>query len=853
MAGSHGPREAAAAGAGETRPPPPADEQEMVKQLYDFIQSHHAAPSSPSGRPGSASAGRPRSANRSMPGWVSSNSPPRNHSAGRSRLPPAPPNPVPRLPPPPPEGEAPLSASGRLEMQLTGLRQSLRQDMQEVVLEALHSQQEFILRQHEKLREPLEACTLRLERALGSLDQVTLLGDEALDGHPHPGAAKPQSPRPGGVEGPLPPGFVATECSSPLFERGAKGFGAGLDRHPLCIEEEEAELDPCGASIASSLPFTPHLTPIGGLTPIAADGRGPLSFKMSAELPGCSDPEQPLDETPRQVAAPHETSGASSDSTLPSNMWTTLSQADTRRTPQAANGHSASAPAGDGKASSRPEGKSKTQVSSASMLIGGSKRARLSLGRAINMRENDTLAARLSDLRDFTEYRLLQSILTFLIGWLDWWANLKEPPRRGCMAALVNSKGFDLVCMAVILLNGIFTAVGTEIEMQDLRPVPPLWMTITEAVFVGWYVIELLLKVFVHRLYFMCNEDMKWNLLDLNLVIISAGDVAIEVLTHYDKDNGHGKNAGGMNISFLRQFRFFKMAKILRMFRVLQFFTDLRLMLDCVLGSFFALFWCIVMIVFVQYVFGLFIMQGLTDFLLENEGSADQVAQIRRLFGSVPRTVLSLFQAVTGGIDWFELHDVVGAAGSLMSATFLFYIAFFVVAAWNVITSTYVQKALKIAQPDIDSLMLEKQKKDRADARELMSLFKEMDTDGSGSISLEEFMQVVNSTRFSSFLEVRGIDIKDAKLFYHMLRSLGSMEKGKQQESVDIGILTNGCLRMKGLATSIDLHTVLFESRHMMVQQQRCFEECIRRMEKVEKLVTSQGKLESKITTAPAG
>ena len=32
----------------------------------------------------------------------------------------------------------------------------------------------------------------------------------------------------------------------------------------------------------------------------------------------------------------------------------------------------------------------------------------------------------------------------------------------------------------------------------------------------------------------------------------------------------------------------------------------------------------------------------------------------------------------SGGIDWFELHDVVGAAGSLMSATFLFYIAFFV-------------------------------------------------------------------------------------------------------------------------------------------------------------------------------
>ena len=53
------------------------------------------------------------------------------------------------------------------------------------------------------------------------------------------------------------------------------------------------------------------------------------------------------------------------------------SQADARRTPQAANGHAAVAPAGDGKASSRPEGKAKTQVSSASMLIGGSKRARL--------------------------------------------------------------------------------------------------------------------------------------------------------------------------------------------------------------------------------------------------------------------------------------------------------------------------------------------------------------------------------------------------------------------------------------------------------------------------------------------
>lgn len=177
-------------------------------------------------------------------------------------------------------------------------------------------------------------------------------------------------------------------------------------------------------------------------------------------------------------------------------------------------------------------------------------------------------------------------------------------------------------------------------------------------------------------------------------------------------------------------------------------------------------------------------------------------------FGSVPHAMLMLLQSVTGGLDWEELYDIILLSGGIRAAVYVFYILFFVVAIWNIITSVFVEKVLKLAQPDMDTLMMEQRRKDDEDAKELRELFRKLDVDCSGTISEDEFQRCIKNGEVENFLVGRGIDIKDAKTFFTMLSE--SMDR---ENEVDIGTVVGSCLRIKGVATSIDLQMLRFQAR----------------------------------------
>jgi len=285
-----------------------------------------------------------------------------------------------------------------------------------------------------------------------------------------------------------------------------------------------------------------------------------------------------------------------------------------------------------------------------------------------------------------------------------------------------------------------------------------------------------------------------------------------------------------MNMTFLRVVRIIKVAKIARMFRAMRFCSDIRLMLDCITGSVSTLFWCLLVIVFVLYVYALYFVQSLTHYLIDNKEHVAESHEraIKQAFGSVQQGMLSLFQAVTGGIDWCVHYDLVATSGEMQAGLYVFYVAFFAVVAWNIITSTFLEKASKMAKPDLDQMMFEKHNKDLDDTKNLADLFDKMDIDRSKTISSEEFQQVTHDPKFQKFLQVRGIDIKDARAFWAMMMSVEDCLE------LDISTCVSSCLRMKGFATSIDLHTMGFEAKVMHLKCMRCLDKCAESLERIE-------------------
>merc|ERR1712066_860626 len=131
------------------------------------------------------------------------------------------------------------------------------------------------------------------------------------------------------------------------------------------------------------------------------------------------------------------------------------------------------------------------------------------------------------------------------------------------------------------------------------------------------------------------------------------------------------------------------------------------------------------------------------------------------------------------------------------------------------------EKALTLAQPDLDTQMLQKQRKDHQDAQELRKLTMTADNDFSGTLSLEEYTRFMQDPKFRSFFEMRGLDIKDAEMFFHMLTAV------TQRDEVDIQTFVEGALRMRGFASSLDLHTLSFEVKVLHLHHKEFVRQCL--------------------------
>jgi len=232
-------------------------------------------------------------------------------------------------------------------------------------------------------------------------------------------------------------------------------------------------------------------------------------------------------------------------------------------------------------------------------------------------------------------------------------------------------------------------------------------------------------------------------------------------------------------------------------------------MLSCLAGTVASLLWAVILLGFFLILFSLIFVQSVTQVLVDNGDSLsdDVKSGLYANFGSVGQGVLSLFQATSGGDDWSVSFRLLEKAGPSTQLLFVLYILFFMISVWNIVTSIYIDRAMKLAQPDLDHRVYQKQFDDMNDYFDLLEVVRELDYDKSGTISESEFMLFIHDERVMPKFQVRGIEVNNAKLFFSMLAAIAGTEE------VDIRTFVKGLMRLKGQASSADLHILHFELR----------------------------------------
>lgn len=393
----------------------------------------------------------------------------------------------------------------------------------------------------------------------------------------------------------------------------------------------------------------------------------------------------------------------------------------------------------------------------------------------------------------------------------------KEPSRESKVARLIDSHGFFLVMVVTIVANIIYIGFRMNHDMtvflagkgnQDHDRL----FIIMDWVFLVVYCVEIIMRTYVHRLYFFVNKAATWNVFELVLVLSSLIDLAASK-THT------------RSVLILRALRFLKAVKVLRVFRAIRFCAEMRLMLDAICDSVLTLVWCLLLFVLFLYVFAVLLMQG----IIVAGGTASFKKEAKKAFGSVELSMLTLFGCVTGGDDWLNTYNFLSAAGPVEAAVFLFYMIFFVIVAMNVITSTFMHKASRLFAPDLDQQAVEKHRQVTQDVSNIVSWVKHILPEAGETITREGWKHLLEHEEFTSFLETRGIEVKDASMFLDALLNISGVDQMEMETFV------RRCLKMAGDAKSIDMQFFAHTTTTMLQQQMECIREATRLLDDIRK------------------
>jgi len=273
---------------------------------------------------------------------------------------------------------------------------------------------------------------------------------------------------------------------------------------------------------------------------------------------------------------------------------------------------------------------------------------------------------------------------------------------------------------------------------------------------------------------------------------------------------------GGGNFSFARILRILKMTKILRVARVMRFFYDLRLMMQMIFGSVPVFLWTLVMLLSILYVFSIIFLQGLEGYLADPSMYSEKYDEsLKKLWGQIGTAMISLFMALTGGLDWRDAADPLTATGEVYYALFLFYIAILYIAILNVLIGMFCESAAQVASQDEDAMILEESNSESLYKENVDKLFKHLDKDGSREITYSEFCKEKDDTEVRAILNMIGLDDSDADRLFN---SLG----GGDDNTIHFDEFVEGCKEVKGDAKRRQLMTVSKQSR-TYIRRSACF------------------------------
>lgn len=384
--------------------------------------------------------------------------------------------------------------------------------------------------------------------------------------------------------------------------------------------------------------------------------------------------------------------------------------------------------------------------------------------------------------------------------------------KESCLARVVRSHWFDLLCALVVISNSIFLGVEVEMSISSGGKRNPTLQAI-QYIYSAWFLLELLARIAVDGRKLFVGEDWMWGWLDVTVVLTSIWEVTLDLMFLIVQTDADGEVPGVSGLKALRIIRITRVVKAVRLMRVFRFVMAFRTLITSILYTLKSLFWALMLLFVIVYVFGVLFTQAVTDNVREPATPMTEVQlQASESFKSLDATMLSLFMSIAGGVSWGEVLPALKAINDAWVGLYLFYIAFTYFAVLNVVTGVFCQSAIESAQNDHTTVVHSILKNKELHLNKLRDLFSNLGDCGLEAITFAAFEEKIKSPDVQAYFEVLGLDVDDAWSFFKLL----DLDDGGD---VEIEEFLMGCLRLRGTARAIDIGKIIHDQTWLIKNQ----------------------------------
>jgi hypothetical protein len=364
----------------------------------------------------------------------------------------------------------------------------------------------------------------------------------------------------------------------------------------------------------------------------------------------------------------------------------------------------------------------------------------------------------------------------------------------------IRSDPFDQFFGVVLILNAVIMGIQVDWNARNLHHATPPIYAWLDRIFCLLFLSELVARIYVDRLRFYWMPGCGWSWFDTLIVGLQVVDELLRVMMSMIASGSDSGKAGfELDVGFLK---LLKICLLLRMVRMVRLIPELKSMVYLILASMSSFFWTCILLLLLIYMIAVYMTMMARDVMEADPalGDPENRDTILRQWGSIGDSIVSLFHSISGGADWADLiGPLVTETGNKMhNVLFIMYIAFSTMVIMNLVTGVFVEGAQRLNKMD----------KDKELTRLAYKTFNVVDDDGSAEISWEELQSSMDNGMLVDYLIAMDLSQANAADLFEILDADGS-------GSLSVGEFVEGCMRLKGQARAADVCQLLCNTKRL--------------------------------------